>query len=69
MAPRDSEHRKPPRPTELDRTQTASLLIVLVGCVAATFIPHLAVKIIALIVLVSLIAGLTHRVWRDRTGR
>ncbi|GEM_PF-4012287 len=60
---------KSPRPTELDRAQTTSLIVVLVVCVACAFIPYTAVKIIAAIVMISLVVGLGLRVWRDRSGR
>lgn len=64
-----TKQNKPPRPTELDRAQTTSLVIVLVVCVACAFVPYTAIKIIAALVMISLLVGLGLRVWRDRSGR
>ncbi len=64
-----TKQNKPPRPTELDRAQTTSLVVVLVVCVACAFVPYTAIKIIAALVMISLLVGLGLRVWRDRSGR
>lgn len=64
-----SQPQREPRPTQLDRAQVVSLLVVviLLGFVTL-YVDWIWAKVIALIVFIALVIGLGMRMYRDRKG-